>query len=235
VLFDYGDTLFTFRYEERAHVAALRALIEHVGADVPAQRVFEEFGRRFAAAEQALGEHDELRYAELMADVLEAVGIQLGEDGLVSALRAEHRAWDAARELHPDTPRMLRMLREQGLGVGLVSNAFDPPDLMHDDLERHGIAGLIDAAVFSSELGVRKPHPAIYREVLGRLGVAPDRAMFVGDRVREDVEGPAAVGMLTCLATYYRSDAGDHSLADFRACTPLEVVEIVRELEVAAG
>jgi putative hydrolase of the HAD superfamily len=213
----------------------LRTLIEQVGGDVPAERVFEEFARRFHAAEQVLGEHGELRYADLMADVLEAVGIRLGEDGLASALRAEHRAWDSARELHPQTTRMLGSLRRRGLAIGLVSNAFDPPDLMHEDLERHGIAALIDAAVFSSEVGVRKPHPAIYREVLDRLGVDPARSLFVGDRVREDVQGPAALGMLTCLAMYYRLDEGDHSLADFHARAPLDVVEIVRDLEVPGG
>ena len=56
--------------------------------------------------------------------------------------------------------------------------------------------------------------PEIYEAALERLGIRPADALFVGDRVREDVQGPAALGMRTCLVTYFRIDAGDHSLAD---------------------
>jgi predicted HAD superfamily phosphohydrolase YqeG len=49
----------------------------------------------------------------------------------------------------------------------------------------------------------------------------------VGDRVLEDVVGPARVGMRTCLATYLRDDDGDHSLADHIAARPLDVLRIV--------
>jgi len=84
--------------------------------------------------------------------------------------------------------------------------------------------------VFSSELGVRKPHPAIYLHVLELLGVAPDAALFVGDRLREDVAGPAALGMRTCLARYYRSDDGDQGLADYRIDAPLELLAVIDAL-----
>jgi putative hydrolase of the HAD superfamily len=192
-----------------------------------AKDAFDAFWRLFDEARAAAGDHGELRYAELMMDVLADVGVHPGPEELRQALRLEHRAWDEARELHADTPELLSTLREAGIAIGLVSNAFDPPELMHEDLQQHGIDRLLDAAVFSSEIGVRKPHPAIYRHVIDRLGVAPERALFVGDRVLEDIVGPAKLGMATCLATYYRSDEGDHSRADFRAQSLLEIFTFV--------
>ncbi len=60
-------------------------------------------------------------------------------------------------------------------------------------------------------------------------------ALFVGDRVREDVQGPAALGMRTCLVTYFRVDDGDHTLADAVATSPMEVLETVDRILAAAA
>ena len=176
VLFDYGDTLFRFRYDERTHAAALAGLLEELGrADVSADALFLEVDHRLGPGLDARGEHGELDYLALVRDALAAVGVVVDEQALLRAVRAEHRGWDANRQLHPDSLRLLAAVRERGLRVGMVSNTFDIPELMHEDLALMGLTDVIDAAVFSSELGVRKPHPAIYLHVLELLGVAPAR------------------------------------------------------------
>lgn len=231
VLFDYGDTLFRFRYDERTHVQALDGLLRELGEDeVSADALFLEVDRRLGPALDARGEHGEMDYLALVREALEAVGVSVQDAALASAMRVEHRGWDGNRELHADAVALLRGVRERGLAVGMVSNAFDIPELMHEDLELMGIAELFDVAVFSSELGVRKPHPDIYLHVLDRLGVAPAQAIFVGDRVLEDVVGPGRLGMQTCLACYYRRDAGDHGLADHRIDAPLQLLAIIDDL-----
>jgi putative hydrolase of the HAD superfamily len=73
--------------------------------------------------------------------------------------------------------------------------------MMHRQLGHHGIAQRVDAAVFSSEVGRRKPAPELYRAALDRLGVAPGEALYVGDRVVEDYEGPRRLGMPAILCT----------------------------------
>jgi len=236
VLFDYGDTLFRFRYDERTHAAALAGLLDELGrADVSADALFVEFDQRLGPGLDARGEHGELDYLALVRDALAAVGVVVDEQALLRAMRVEHRGWDRNRELHPDSLQLLAAVRERGLRVGMVSNVFDIPELMHEDLALMGLTDLIDAAVFSSELGVRKPHPAVYLHVLELLGVAPAAALFVGDRVREDVAGPAALGMRTCLARYYRNDGGDQRLADYRIDAPLELLPICDQLLAARG
>ena len=64
------------------------------------------------------------------------------------------------------THALLEALRSRGLRLGIVSNAFDPGWLLHRDLEQMGIAGRIDYAVFSSEVGKRKPHSEIFERAL---------------------------------------------------------------------
>ena len=48
---------------------------------------------------------------------------------------------------------------------------------------------------FSDELGLRKPHPEIFRQTLTALGVEPMEALHVGDTLASDIAGAHAVGM----------------------------------------
>ncbi len=54
---------------------------------------------------------------------------------------------------------------------------------------------------------MRKPHPRIYQAALAALGVAPAEALFVGDRVREDLIGPRALGIRVVLTHEYRQES----------------------------
>ena len=46
---------------------------------------------------------------------------------------------------------------------------------------------------------VGKPHPEMYKVVLTRMGVAPENALVVGDRLETDIAGGIAAGCLTGL------------------------------------
>jgi putative hydrolase of the HAD superfamily len=64
--------------------------------------------------------------------------------------------------------------------------------------------------VFSSELGVRKPDPRIFIHALREVGGDAPTAVFVGDRVNDDIVGARAVGMRTILTREFRNeDPGD--------------------------
>src|SRR6185437_12551140 len=71
-------------------------------------------------------------------------------------------------------------------------------------------APMFDAAVFSCEVGVRKPNPKIYLEACGRLGVEPDECLFVGDGGSGELTGAAALGMNAVrLARYGEQNNAD--------------------------
>src|SRR5437870_5485675 len=118
--------------------------------------------------------------------------IEVDDAQLARFLEAEHAAWAPARQLAATTHALLETLRERGLRIGLVSNAFDPADLLHRDLERFGIAERVDVALFSSEVGRRKPDPEIFRRALAALGVEPAETLFVGDTLATDIAGASA-------------------------------------------
>jgi len=138
---------------------------------------------------------------------------------------------EAARRLESTTHALLEALRRRGLGLGVVSNASGPPADLHRELAKSGIAERIDYAVFSSEVGWSKPGAEIFELGLAALGVSARAALFVGDRLYEDVRGASELGMTTVQALWFRAD--DHPAGaepDFQAFTQMDVLNVVRRL-----
>lgn len=57
-----------------------------------------------------------------------------------------------------------------------------------------GLRKFLKCTFTSCYMGIRKPDPNIYRHALGILGFAPERVVFIDDRL-ENVAAGAAVGM----------------------------------------
>jgi HAD superfamily hydrolase (TIGR01549 family) len=78
--------------------------------------------------------------------------------------------------------------------LGIVSN-FAIPECVLKLLKADGLDGLFNAIVVSGAVNKRKPSPEIFTDALKMLGVSASEAVFVGDTIDADVEGPKAVGM----------------------------------------
>jgi len=237
VLFDWGSTLMDFVWDdalvEEGHRQGLRAL----GRDDPDElaRVSAQFRERYLPLLHAPGTLEEVEYPGLVRELLEHVGIEASDEDLNRYLEAEHEAWNPAMQVASTSVALLEAIRNRGLKTGLVSNATDPGWLLRVDLERQGLAPYLDAVVFSSEVGKRKPHPAIFEQALSDLGVAPERTLFVGDRLVEDVRGPAELGMATVQAIWFRADENPDGIEpDFQAFTQMDVLNVVERLRDAA-
>jgi putative hydrolase of the HAD superfamily len=233
VLFDWGDTLMQFAYSPELVSAGHRAGLAATGRDgLPeAAEVTERFCEEYEPLFWVPGTIEEIEYPDLVRRLLRDFGVEIDDEELGRYLEAEHRAWDPARILAAHTHPLLETLRARGLKLGLVSNAFDPGWLLHRDLEQMGLAERLDFSVFSSEVGMRKPHPAIFERALEALGAEPEQALFVGDRLYEDVRGAAELGMTTVQALWFRADEHpDGAEPDHQAFTQLDVLNIARRL-----
>jgi putative hydrolase of the HAD superfamily len=233
VLFDWGSTLMDFVWDdalvEEGHRTGLRA----IGREDPEElaRLSSHFRERYLPLLHAPGTVEEVEYPGLVRELLAGNGIEVSDEELGRYLEAEHLAWEPAMQVAATSVALLESLRRRGLKTGLVSNAIDPGWLLRADLERQGLAPLLDTVVFSSELGKRKPHPAIYEAALSELGVSPDRTLFVGDRLVEDVQGPAALGMTTVQAVWFRADENPNGIEpDYQAITQMDVLNVVERL-----
>jgi putative hydrolase of the HAD superfamily len=233
VLFDWGDTLMQFVYDPELVATGHGAGLEAIGRDgLPqVEALTEHFRERYEPLFWVSGTVEEIEYPGLVRQLLGDFDVELDDQELSRFLEAEHAAWDPARRLAAHTHALLETLRERGLKLGLVSNAFDPGWLLHRDLEQMGLADRLDFSVFSSEVGVRKPHPAIFERALEALAVEADRAVFVGDRLYEDVRGAGELGMTTVQALWFRADEHpDGREPDHRAFTQMDVLNVVGRL-----
>ena len=110
---------------------------------------------------------------------------------LLGVERPEHSiGWDAS-ELYPDVLPCLQQLRADGYFIGVAGNAGG--DLVDPLIEAAGMD--VDLVASSLTLGVEKPAAAFFERLLAAAGVSADEAVYVGDRVDNDVVPAADAGM----------------------------------------
>lgn len=205
-LFDYGLTLVDFARPVEAIAnaqVAVAALIEAAGHRPPAagelRLAVHDRVEAEVAAHEGAGGLEEIDVAALERRAFADLGLQLDEQLLDACSRLVQEAWFAGVRPYPETAAVLAALRRGGLRLGVCSNAPYRPTSMHEQLRHVGIAALLDAAVFSSEVGWRKPSPRIFTAALDAVGAGAGETVFIGDRLREDVAGAHAAGMRTVL------------------------------------
>jgi HAD superfamily hydrolase (TIGR01509 family) len=210
VLFDYGRTLVTFTYPRQDLLRVLHhfrpRIEEALGVPAPeAETILRDVLRPLEEYVNSMGE-DEVDYMDVYRDTWQRAGMKLPDGLLHEILDAEQQCWDRAVEVDPDAPKLLAWLGERGIKRGVCSNAPFPPEMMRRQVESNGIAELVDAVVFSSEVGRRKPAPEVYQAALDAIGTTAEKTLFAGDRVREDYEGPVALGMRAVVVTAHADE-----------------------------
>ena len=210
VVFDYGRTLVTFEYP----AAELEAVVERfrpgiaLATGLPAPAAEDVMRRVMLPLEELVDSpaHEEVHYLDVFGAAWRRAGLALPDSLLYAILDAEQLVWDAAARVDSAGLQVLSWLGANGFKRAVCSNAPFPPEMMLRQVEKNGVAALMEAVVFSSQVGFRKPAAGLYRAALAALDVAPERALFVGDRVREDYEGPVAVGMRAVICTAHAVD-----------------------------
>jgi putative hydrolase of the HAD superfamily len=141
--------------------------------------------------------------AATLDEVFRQAGVEPSGERHAAALAAYERAWDPHTYADPDAVPLLTALRSRGLRVGVLSNTLWTRAHHEVVFARDGLLDLIDGAVYSSEIAYVKPHPLAFRAALDAVGVDdPARAVFVGDRLFDDVHGASAVGMRTVFVPH---------------------------------
>ena len=238
VIFDYGHTLIHF--DDRPHAQLLEAyekinhlLAEKLEHEVPAahllienvsKAVDDEIQRDYAA-----GREEEVEIASIYDIALRRLGLELEPEVIEQVMETEQEGWLNSVHPGPDVIATLEALRALGLRLGIVSNAAYRPKLMLQQMSALGLRPYFDGVTFSSGVGLRKPNPAIYQDALRKLQVEARHALFVGDRVREDVEGPKRLGMRAVLTREWRQE-DDPGVADFVIARLGDLLPIVRQL-----
>ncbi len=236
VLFDFGHTLVDFARTEEALRDAYGLIRDRLAGWVEdrappevdelveqiAGAVDEMVGRSYA--ERRLEELDQV---SLFAEAFAAIGYELPPELLREVAELDHDSFSRSLKTPESTLTALRALKEMGMRIGLVSNVSLFPHKMHADLESLGLAELLDGAVFSSEIGVRKPDPRIFVHALRQVDGDAATAAFVGDRLNDDIVGAQAVGMRTILTREFRQEDPGEISPDAVVDALLEVPDVI--------
>jgi HAD superfamily hydrolase (TIGR01549 family) len=98
--------------------------------------------------------------------------------------------------LDPAVADGLRLLREQGWKLGVVTNGTTA--VQTAKVDRLELWSFVDAVVVSQQAGVRKPDRAIFEIAARQLGVELGRhGWMVGDTLDADIAGGANAGLRT--------------------------------------
>lgn len=148
------------------------------------------------------GEISIASWFEEVTTLAEAAGVELDLSPM-AALRDE-------MVVFPQVVDRISALRREGYKTGLVTNNVREGSSMWRRLVD---VALFDAVIDSSEVGIRKPNPAIFELALDRLAVAdPSSAVFLDD-LESNVAAARAFGMKAILV----GDPPDDALTELDA------------------
>ncbi len=106
----------------------------------------------------------------------------------------------------PEVVALLQRLHAAGKPIGVLSNC---PLVVAQVWPETALAGHVDAALFSCQVGVRKPDARIYLHACEQLWVASHTCLYVGDGGSHELTGARQVGMEAVLLHRREEDPED--------------------------
>lgn len=139
--------------------------------------------------------------------------------------------WFGEDDLYPDVRPTLTELRSAGLWVGIAGNQTVRAGGLLRTLDLPA-----DMVATSDDWGVTKPDPSFFEHVAKELPCEAAEAVYVGDRLDNDIRPAVAAGFKTALirrgpwATIQQSDPDATSLPTFRLESLAELPESISRL-----
>ena len=211
VLFDLDDTLFDDQFSSRAGLAVLRSTFPMLASEP-----FPTFERRYRVILEETHLHvltgaltpaeaRRERFTRFLSESFPASSEDV--ESAAALYAAAHRA---SRRPVPGVLALLQHLRTH-VKIGVVTNNVVVEQV--EKLRELGMESLVDVLVVSEEVGVAKPHPAIFHAALERLACAPDEVVMVGDSWENDILGASRVGIRSVWLNRYAAPHPDETVA----------------------
>ena len=198
VLFDLDDTLHD-------DTAAFHGAAEEVAREVAAEHGIDALALKDAYVAEAEGFWHRLdqsqlqtRLATLREQLWGAALERLGLRDLELARGSAYRYNEYRKKyfsVFPGTYDMLRILRERGMKLGILTNGFS--ETHREKIALLQLGELFDAIFIADEVGMLKPDPMLFAHACKALKSSPMHGAMVGDRYDRDIRGALDAGMYT--------------------------------------
>jgi len=185
VVFDLFGTLVP-EFDRSDFYDAVDRMAETLGA--PSERFREEWDA--SALDRQTGAFADIE--QNLRAICSTLHVSLGDNALSRAVAIRATLYDRWFFPRPGAMQTLRELRSRGYLLALISMCAPDAPARWRACE---LAPFVDAEVFSSETGLQKPDPSIYRHACDVLHVEPGNCIYVGDGAYGELTGAAEFGM----------------------------------------
>lgn len=149
-------------------------------------------------------------YTYFAKEILAGAGIEVSQDlplKIAQMVLKQNRGTILFDDVLPN----LKLLKEQGLILGLLTNSVRSASEMNLMLRKHtsesqtassasyGLEPYFDLILSSGELGFSKPDPRFFLASLKRARVKPSESIYIGDQYEIDIEGSRRAGITPIL------------------------------------
>ena len=202
VLIDLGDTLVHLSrpWDDvfRDNLDSIYVYLKKAGLNSDFQGFTEIFIREFEHASATSQLYKvEVPMQDIVSRVLRKVKLRDREGTLIhDAIKEFFKPEIAAWELYPDTVETLVALRDNGLKMGLISNAKSDY-AVRAILEKHDLSKFFGVILTSAALRIRKPRLDVFWRALTALEAKPNTTVFIGDSLQADIIGAKSAGIRT--------------------------------------
>lgn len=211
-IFDLGETLIhltvTWEQVREWRIKAIyEAFTEH-GITLEISDLKQEYMRLHEEeSEYAARTLEEIEIRESFVKLFDRLGLRPQQQPDMGDLVKRFFALEAESwALFPGIQEMLQQVRELGLKMGLLSNARNDW-AVREIMRRLGLTRYFDVILTSASLGVRKPRPEPFLEMLKLLGIESAEAVMVGNSMEADIAGAVPLGIKTIRVMF--GDNGD--------------------------
>lgn len=239
VIFDLGETLLDIGRRSDRELFADAARHAHRffterGDAVPPPKRFRHILRwgYLWALLKGLPWRREIDASVVTRRALSRMGVPFSDDDWAAIAMEFYQGYAGGYGLFDGIVEFLNGLKEKGVRLALLSNTVWRGPYMDHSLRELGILDLFDERLYSADFGVRKPAPSIFREMLRRLDLPPQRVLMVGDGLRNDIRPAARLGMGTVWINWPERPHSDRKgrIADRVAHNAQGMMAAVREL-----
>lgn len=219
VLFDLDDTLLDwsgFNSDWASmELEHLRGVFDYIAKEVHPLNDLDaysaEFGNRMLAAwTAARGTMRAPNLGQVLVETSVACGVPAESLDPRRCLEAYHWGAVPGTRIFPEVPQTLKLLKQNGIKIGICTNAHQPMWIRDVEIQEHGIYDYFpECRVAAADVGYLKPHPLIFQTALRCLGLKPDEVVFVGDDLEADIGGAKAAGLRAVLRRSVRRPSVD--------------------------
>jgi putative hydrolase of the HAD superfamily len=204
--FDLFDTLITVQHLGlQEAMGRLMGSLQDQGFAVENKTfvpVYRDAARQFREAAHVEGRETHNRF--WISAALCRLGHDISPDDgrILLAVEAYFSAFLDHAVLLPETREMLTTLKRR-YRLGLLSNFTHAP-AAKDIVARLGLMPFLEVTLISGELGYRKPHPRVFRELGRQFALPRHQIAFIGDDLDADINGARQAGLQPIWTTYAR-------------------------------